>query len=243
MVSARTLEQLDRLHTAQNRYKPNETIATALGHVSLLMFVGATCEGKNTVMAEVAQLDKRFAIGGVFTSREPRNSDNPNLYAYIPHTDEGLQPVFSQIAARQVVQYAVNPHTKHIYGSNLTDYHGRYTMSDIFSTTVAGLEQLGFGQTRAFTIVREPGQWVAHFNERFPVGHPQRHARRDEAIESFGWSLETAGTHVVVENTEDAPFAAARAIVGFVTGGVVPDETRAQTFLQESLILAKDITI
>ncbi|MEJ0073652.1 MAG: hypothetical protein WDN27_06325 [Candidatus Saccharibacteria bacterium] len=241
MLSPQTLLTLDDLYQIQNTYVPNAGITAQLQNKALLMFVAATCEGKNTVMKAMTELDSRFTVAGTFTSREPQAGDDPGIYTYIPNTDEGLRDLFSRITAKQVVQYAVNPHARHIYGSTLEDYPGEYNLRDVFASAVSGFEQLSFRRTLAISLVSEPMIWADRFEQRFPHGHPLRTARHGEAIESFTWSLgHPNANHFLVENIEGDASIAARNIIR-ITDGAVPDSTRARTLIQGSLEAAKKI--
>lgn len=187
MLSPNMTQELDRLYELQTSYKPDSEIAAQLGSKTILLFVGATCVGKNTIMDGLASRDGRFQVVGTFTSREPRTEDK--AYTYFENSDLGLRSILEAIEQRQVVQYAVHPFAHTLYGSQLQDYSGDFPMADIFSGAVGQFKQLGFKQTEVITIVTEPNAWLRRFEERFPYGNPQRQARRDEAIESLKWSL------------------------------------------------------
>jgi hypothetical protein len=203
MLSDHTIQKLQQLYAVQTDYRPNDTIAAQLVNKTIVMFVGATCEGKNTVMEAVAAQDKRFKITGTYTSRDPRPGDDPNLYTYYQNTDDGLADLLAAIDRHEVVQYAVNPHANLIYGSTPGDYKGEYNLKDVFSSAIENFHHLGFKRSLAITIITEPTIWLKRFEERFPIGHTHRKARRDEAIESFSWSLAQPGSdHLWVENRE-----------------------------------------
>lgn len=240
MISAATTARLDALYAAQGSYQPNGDIKAALRSKVMLMFIGATCEGKNTVMSAVSKLDPEFQIVGTFTSREPRDSDI-TPYTYYENTDKGLQPLLDRIDRREVVQYAVNPHAHLIYGSELSDYFSTYNLGDVFASAVSSFRQLGFQKALAITVITEPSVWLQRFDERFPHGHPQRIARRDEAIDSFTWSLSQATSdHFWVENIDGKPeTAAAKAIE--IARGISPGQPEARELAEASLKAAQSI--
>src|SRR3954470_3290772 len=103
MLSPDTKDLLARLYSQQHDYRPAPAIAEQLYNKTVVMLVGASCMGKNTVMEAACAIDSRFQISGRFTSREPRDSDNPDEYVYYPNTDEGLAPLLQRIVDRQVV--------------------------------------------------------------------------------------------------------------------------------------------
>jgi guanylate kinase len=240
MLSPETTAKLDTLYREQNTYRPNSGIEQVLRGKEILMFVGATCEGKNTIMEAVAEQDPRFKIVGTLTSRDPRDSDT-TPYTYYPHTDEGLRELLARIDRHDVVQYAINPHTHHIYGSELDDYFSEYNMGDVFASAVEGFRQLGFRRALAFTIITAPDPWLHRFNDRFPLGHPLRAARRDEAVESFQWSLAQAGAnHYWIENTDGRPEIAAAEIIqvaSHASNGMPSARVLAEASLKAALTL------
>jgi guanylate kinase len=241
MVTESTAQALDQLYKIQNHYVPNDTVREQLSTKTLTMVVGAACEGKSTVIAELVRQDNRFAIAGSFTTRDPRPDDVEKPYTYYPNTEEGLAQLFSRIGRREVVQFAVHPFSKHMYGTEITDYSKAYNVLDTFAGVVAGFREYGFKATHAVSIVTEPQAWVARFNERFPLGHPQRAGRRDEAIQSFEWSLaQTDSYHAFVENIAGKPEIAAQNIID-VTFGRPYDSDGARQLCQASLELARDM--
>jgi hypothetical protein len=239
MLSPATIQQLDILHKTQNSYEPNPTVQAQLSAKTLFAVVGATCEGKNTVMEAVVKLDPRFRIAGTFTSREPRETDSPSIYTYYQNTDEGMEGLLAEIAKREVVQYAVNTHAHTIYGSHLDDYEGTYNLRDVFSGAISGFRQLGFKQVVTATVITEPQTWQARFEERFPIGDPLRASRRDEAIESLTWSLAQPedGQHFWIENIDGKPDEAARQLIA-IADGAQADTSRIRKLASDSLAAA-----
>jgi guanylate kinase len=242
MISADTERTLDQLLQNQNSYTPNAAIAELLADKSIVMLVGATCEGKTTTMHTAVELDSRFGTTGNFTSRAPRD-DDIDSYAYYEHSDAGLAPILARIKRHEVVQYAVNPFTKQIYGTELNDYRSEYNIKDVFAGAIEQFRQLGFGRTIAVTVVSEPAAWLRRFEERFPVGDDRRQARRDEAILSFEWSLEQPDDeHFWVENIEGDSSHAAQEVIALTI-----DESSAQNqgrqLCQASLTAARNITV
>jgi hypothetical protein len=239
MLSPVTIQQLDILHKTQNSYEPNPTIQAQLSAKTLFAVVGATCEGKNTVMEAVTGLDPRFRIAGTFTSRDPRETDSPSVYTYYQNSDEGLQGLLAEIAKREVVQYAINTHAHTIYGSHLADYTSAYNLRDVFSGAVAGFRRLGFKQVVTTSVITDPSIWRRRFEERFPVGNPLRESRRNEAIESLTWSLAQPedGQHFWLENVDGKPEGAARQLIAIANGEQI-DASHASKLASDSLAIA-----
>jgi len=218
MLSNQTIQKLNQLHLAQDAYKPNPDITDQLTAKTIVMIVGATYEGKNRVMETTTQLNERFSIAGTRTSREPRQDDDRSRYVYYQNSDEGLSAVLGNIERRSMVQYAVNPYSQLIYGTAIDDYPGEYNLKDVFSSAINNFRHLGFKKAIAITIITDPTVWLARFEERFPRGHPQRQARRDEAVESFTWSLSQTHDHYWVQNIEGDPAVAAKTLIDIALG-------------------------
>jgi guanylate kinase len=242
MISPQTQQKIIALLKAESAYRPSPAIAEQLRAKTITMLVGASCEGKTTVMQTAAQLDPRFSISGRFTTREPRSGDNTALYTYYQNTDAGLQPLFERIEQRDVVQYAVNPYSKLVYGTDLNDYSTEYSMSDVFSSSVASVRQNSFKRVIVISIVGQPKSWLARFDERFPLGNPERRARRDEAIESFKWSLAQTADHYWIENIDGQPELAAQEIIA-ISLGTGEGQLQAKALAATSLDAARGIPV
>jgi guanylate kinase len=217
MLTQNTLQYLDKLYKDQDSYRPSKAIAAQLASKQILVFVGPTCVGKNTIMEAIAATDEHFKIAGTFTSRDPR--PNEKGYTYYENTDEGLRPVLTAIEEHRVVQYAVNPHAHTLYGSELEDYPGEFNVADVFSSAVSQFKRLGFQKTITFSLATDPIPWLEQFERRFPPNHPQRKARRDEAIESIEWSLsQSSKNHFWLINIHGKQAVTAERVIAFVTG-------------------------
>jgi guanylate kinase len=241
MISDTTKQALTKLYATQNDYRPAPEITAALSNKTIVMLVGATCEGKNTVMQAVRELDSRFGIAGTRTTREPRQGDDTARYTYYPNTDAGVAPFLQAIEQHQAVQYAVNPYAHLIYGSMPEDYRAEYNLADVFSSAVANFRQLGFKRAIAITVVTKTTTWLARFDERFPAGNTSRQARRDEAIESFKWSLNQMGPdHYWVENVDGQPELAAQEVINICLG-MGQGQLQAKALAASSLDAARNI--
>lgn len=216
MLSPATQRELIRLQEYQDAYRPNEATRQALRHLSLTATVGAAATGKSTIMRTAAKLDPAFAQAGTFVSRPSRRDDTGKIFDYYPHTDAGLRPLLDRIRRRQVVQYHINEHTGHIYGSELHHYAAEHNMLDIWSSAIPHFRALNFGSFRIATIVTDPQTWLRQFDERFPAGHPLRTGRLDEAVESLSWSLQQTGPdHVWLKNVPGHSEQAAGKLMAF----------------------------
>ncbi len=203
MISRETEELLRRLLAEQPTYKPTQAVLGQINQITMLCFVGATSMGKTTIMQTLAQSDANYGITKNFTSRAPRAEDDPKRYTYFEHSDAGLKPILTRIASRELLQYNIHPFSLHVYGSEVEGYPHHYNMGDIFYSSIDGFRQLGFRKLYVFSVITEPAAWRTRFEQRFPVGHPQRQARLSEAINSIEWSLaQTASDHTWVINRD-----------------------------------------
>ncbi|HSX07169.1 MAG TPA: hypothetical protein VLG92_05620 [Candidatus Saccharimonadia bacterium] len=218
MLSEQTIQTLNQLHETEDAYRPSSDITAQLGAKTIIMVIGATCQGKNLVMDTAVKLDERFHIAHTRTSRPPRAGDEPGRYTYFENSDEGLRPVFEAIQNHAMVQYAVNPYSPLIYGSMPADYPTEYNLADVISSAVDNFRHLGFKRTIAITVVSEPTSWLQRFEERFPAGDAQRKARKDEAIESLSWSLSQETDHYWVHNVDGQPELAAEQVIAIASG-------------------------
>lgn len=219
MISRETEELLRRLLAEQPSYKPARNVLEQIDQITMLCFVGATSMGKTTIMEALAKNDTGYGITKNFTSREPRAEDDPNRYIYFNHTDAGLRPILDRIDSHELLQYNIHPFSLHVYGSEVEGYPHHYNMGDIFFSSIDGFRQLGFKKLYVFSIVTEPSAWRTRFEQRFPVGHPQRQARLSEAISSITWSLaQKTQDHAWVINRDGDPGAAAMVVRGILEG-------------------------
>jgi hypothetical protein len=244
MISSDTKQKLEQLYLVQESYRPAASLASNLQDKIIVMLVGATCMGKNTVMQAAAELNAGFRVTGNRTSRTPRIDDDHSRYSYYENTDEGLQPVLDQIAKGKVVQYAVNPHSHLLYATTIADYPGTYNLSDVFSTAVDNFRQLGFRAAVTISVATDPQVWLRRFEARFPLGSPDRQARRDEAVESLEWSLAQPenGEHFWVKNIDGQPELAAQAVIDIVTSAGKGMATEARPQAEACLELARKIS-
>lgn len=242
MLSEQTIQTLNQLHEAQESYRPNADITAQLSDKTIVMMVGATCQGKNLIMDTVIKLDERFHMAHTRTSRPPRTGDEPGRYTYFENSDEGLRPVFEAIENHSMVQYAVNFYSQLIYGSMLSDYPTEFNLADVISSAVDNFRHLGFKRTIAISVVSEPASWLKRFEERFPAGDAQRKARKDEAIESLTWSLAQDHDHYWVHNVDGQPEMAAEQVIAIASGtGEGQPETRE--LAQACLEAAQNIVV
>lgn len=241
MLSVETQQKILQLEAAQNNYMPSSEVVAQLGQKVIIMLVGPSCIGKSTLMQAVTQRDDRFSITGSFTSRPPRLDDSGKTYDYIEHIDTELTQLFTQIGQGQVVNYAVHPTTKYVYGSYISQYAKEFNMLDTLASSVEGFRRIPFKECPVVGMAAEPAHWLGWFDSRFPNGHPDRLKRRDEAIQSLEWLIAEPQDmlHWVI-NAPDGLERAAEQVIAIATHQSPGDEA-GRSVAEAMLAAAKDI--
>ena len=242
-LSADTEALLRRLLAEQPTYKPVSAVLEKLQHISFVCFVGATCMGKTTLMDALVALDSsRYGKTRNFTTRPPRADDDPKRYYYFEHTDAGLAPVLKRIAQHENLQHNINPYTLTMYGSEISDYPHAYNLGDIFSSSIDGFRQLGFGKLRIFSVVTSPDAWLARIEERFPQRHPNRQARLQEAADSLNWSLaQDSPDHAWVINPPEHIETAITSVDSVIRGEKPIHQDEARRLAEACLIKVQEL--
>lgn len=236
MLSKQTEQYIDTLFAAQATYKPNQSVLQKLKKVTLISFVGASSMGKTTIMDALVSLDPtRFGKTKNFTTRPARPDDDPKRYYYFDHTEKGLAPIFEGIRSHELLQYNIDPFSHYIYGSEINGYTHEYNLADIWSTSIEGFRQLGFGKLYICSVVTEPDEWFARFNQRFAVDNPMRQARLKEAAISLEWSLaQSSSDHCFIINRDGKAHAAAADVRQFLENGNI-NQTEARQLAHNCL--------
>lgn len=241
MISEQTKQLLLQLLAEQPTYRPKQAVLDQIKGKRMVCLVGASCMGKTTIMDTLVRLDPRFGKSRNFTSRPPRADDDTSRYYYYEHSDKGLKPIFDSIRSGELLQYNINPHTLHVYGSEASGYPHDINLGDIFSSSIDGFRQLGFGDVRVVTIVTDPSVWQTRINARFPVGSERREARLKEAVTSLEWSLaQTNPDHSFIINYDGEAEAAAKQLHATLNG-TMPNQEEARRLAEACLAKAKEM--
>jgi hypothetical protein len=129
-----------------------------------------------------------------------------------------------------------------MYGSEIGDYPHTYNLGDIFSSSIDGFRQLGFGHLRIFSVVTNPDAWLARIEERFPVGHPNRLARLQEAADSLNWSLaQDSPDHAWVINPPEHIEVAVTAVDSIIRGEKPTRQDEARGLAEACLIKVQEL--
>ncbi|HAC56334.1 TPA: hypothetical protein DCF80_02435 [Candidatus Saccharibacteria bacterium] len=207
---------LEQAASGERTYRAREAVRRPLGSTSLIAFVGPTAAGKNFLMEQ-----SELPIVGTVTTREKRPTDGPG-YRYLSHDE-----VLARIEVGQLVQYAVHP--PNVYGSELEDYAlDAPNAADIYYHAVYALENKGFENVRAVSVLTPPEQWMSQLFERFEgmeIG--KIFGRLDEARHSLRWIRSQhlgnrATNRLVVINQTDNVVSNIDKIHSFADGKFVP---------------------
>ncbi len=244
MISDVTAAKLAELEQIQDDQLPSEPVRTVLAEKTLICVVGATCMGKSSLMEAVVALEPSISRASTVTSRPRQARDKPGDYRrYYEHSDIGLAPLLEDISSGRVVQYALNPATKHLMATYPEDYPSDINIRDIYATSVAAFEKLGFGKLLVISVVTPYETWKVRLDERFAPNEADeiRDKRLQEAVISLAWSLEHSDQANHHWLTNDAtPEAAAQQLLD-ILAGKKRDETSAQTTAEACLAKIQEL--
>lgn len=211
-------QELKRL---QDAYAPQGETATRIRDISIGMIIGPTCVGKSTIIKEVTEIDPEFSNPGGFTTRELRPTDAKS-YRRLDGSRKSLSDFLERVKRGEPVQYNVYD-TGHIYGSEIQDYPGPYSVLDTQYSAAANLARAGFRSAIPIAIAAHPDQYGRQLASRYPdKAAADFKVRLYEAQKSLEWCLEQGEGIPWVINRPGNAEAAAREIIGLVRGYYEP---------------------
>lgn len=232
MLSPEVQERLDEAASRQDNYEPNKKVRERLAQLGLVMLVGPAAVGKTHIIKATTDLDRSFSPVSVFTTRDKRPDDDPDLFSYYKHTNEGVGALLDRIEHREVVNYAIHPTTGNIYGTVPEDYHSDYNMLATLANGVEQFLQLPFKSKHVIGVSAEPAVWARWFNSRYPKDEDRR-KRLAEAILSLDWLLapEQRPLATFIKNEEGKEKVAAQEIIDVVMENkdVTSSDARSQS--------------
>lgn len=215
MLSSDIQKRLEQAKASETTYRPNEEVCKKLADKTFVMFVSPVAVGKSFLMNHIAENEPEFSRVSVFTTRKPRQDDEPGMFHYIPHDDQHLAALLGQIERGEVVQYVVHPTTGNIYGSALEDHKNIFNMLPTLSITVDLLLTLPFKKIVVIGLAAEPNIWKQRIDARYPIHNAERTKRLEEARVSLDWLL--SSPHVKwVDNTISDTSAARQTVINIV---------------------------
>ncbi|MES2876464.1 MAG: hypothetical protein V4678_03250 [Patescibacteria group bacterium] len=161
----------------------------------LVMIVGPSAIGKSTLMNEIVRRDERFSRVRSFTTRPPRNNDEPGHYLYMTN-DERL----AQQVSGDIVTDVLFPTTGYHYGTVAKSYGSGYNLLDTLAHSVDEYEQLPFKRTVTISLTTNPDTWQNWLTMRFPSGGSDMKLRLEEAVASIEWSVAQTDNHYWIVN-------------------------------------------
>jgi guanylate kinase len=240
MLSPDIQDLFNEAQDEETTYRPSPEVLKQLDKKDFIMIVGPTAMGKSTLMNAAVELDDQFARVSGFTTRPKRANDEPGLYDYIPHTDEGIKSILAEKQAGNLVQYAIFPTTGYMYGTQLKDYPEKYNLKDTLSNVAGSLAELPFHNTHIIGIVTTPEAWQTWLLQRFKPDDPDFFKRIDEAIQSLEWLLSQPKEKIKwVYNRLDDVTTSAKELIGLVKDEMKP--INYSSYAQSLLELAKSL--
>ena len=217
-----------------SHYAPLPEISASLTKKVFVMIIGPTAIGKSSIMNEVARLDPDFRRVSGFTTRAPRENDEPGLYRYL--TDKEAEAL---IQHHQAVQYIRHPTTGMIYGTEAFDYPGDYNLKDTLTEAVKGDRELPFARTVTVSITTDPATWQRWLEERFPEDSDERTKRLRESKQSIEWSLAQTGQHQWLINTAERLSESAQELIRCIRDPALQTDTPSEA--TKLLAMANDL--
>src|SRR5688572_17109905 len=108
---------LEAIRAAEKTYRPSQEVTDSLRDKTLVMLVGPVAIGKSFIIDQLTSHQPEFKQVSVFTTRDARPDDNPDLFRIRPHTEASLTEILDQIKQGKLVQYTIHPTTGRIYGT------------------------------------------------------------------------------------------------------------------------------
>lgn len=219
-----------RIEQAATNYAPGQDVLHALSAVTLVAVIGPSAVGKTTVMNSVVSIDADFARVNSFTTRPRRPNESSDTYRFLDQNESTLTDILAQIQRRELVQIAVHPTTRHVYGSLASDYSHTYMMLDALPNSIAALQSLPFKTLKKVALTTEASLW----NERFltresTISSDQARKRIEEGIANIAWSLEQGDQIWWLENNNQPAHEAAAQLIEIAKRGGTPEEHGRQT--------------
>lgn len=240
MVSDQTKYRISEAYKNQNNYTPNEEILRSLNERAIVMVVAPAAMGKSTLISRVAEFDSDFKKISEFTTRERREGDDRDVWRYIPYDDEHVNTLLDAIDRREIVQYAVHPTTRHIYGTYVEDFQGRYGMLATLADAVEQMQKLPWRvPARVIGIATDPNSWQNWFEQRYPVRNDEKLKRLSETLTSLRWLLrQEQGTITWIFNRPDHIDETARDFIKAIKENT-PGSEKARVYAEQILQMAE----
>lgn len=185
-------EFLQLFPRAIRNYQPSAATLSQIGKVKLLIIVGPFGVGKTTLMDS---LDIPFVPSDVTRQPRPGEKDGKD---YFFRND--YDRILTEIAEGSFVQVAISPDGE-FYSTRATSYpvEGWATIA-IVSEVVPIFRSLGFAQTiSAFVTPPSYDEWMQRLNAH-QIDAAQLNNRLAEARRSFGFALNDASTHFILND-------------------------------------------
>lgn len=195
----------------------NDKVLKYLSNKNLVLLVGPSSVGKTMLMQQVVKLNSDFNIASGFTTRPLRKDEDPSTYRFLPNTPIQKQQIVNQIASGELLQFAVHPQTRYLYGTSFKDYSAKYNLLDVLSNEVYNFQTIGFATCRTIMIIAEPEEWQDRFTTR-NFSRDETYKRIKEGIASLNWGLENQDNIHWIHNTTSNFELVAKDIIAIAKG-------------------------
>jgi guanylate kinase len=175
----------------ENGYEPNQKVKDGLGSVSVVVLMGPSGAGKDTLRRKITVPPDSRVVGD--TIREPRiNNGVPEVSGLDYHfRGEKLAKVWKDVKQGRYVQMGMGPGKNSFYGSRPKQYPREGTaIIDLTAEQLAGMRELPFKSVQGLYVVPPSyDKWQDRLASRGELSNEELQHRYDEAKESLAISL------------------------------------------------------
>lgn len=217
------------------------SIQQQLSKKTLVPIVGPSSIGKTSVIRAVCEANPTFHRTVSFTTRPPREDEEPDTYKFLPNTDAQRREIIKKFEAGELIQFAIHPTTSYMYGTGINEYSGVYNLLDVLSSEVQEFQAMGFAACRTVMLVTTPEEWA----ERFDGHHfspEEAHKRIHEGIESLQWGLDQYGAVRWIENRSGKIADAVEHVIAIAHNELHENDARARDAGEQLLTYLKSRT-
>lgn len=229
MINPELSNIIEDIAEMEKRYRPNTTVARAMGGIAFNPFIGIPAAGKSTMIDELLKLyPSRYHFVKSRTTRPPKPGEDINAMHFLKSDRTAMEGMRDDVANGEYVQFAVHPKTHAFYGTTLEDYdHNKMNLMPTLASTIDTLRNIGFRSVNPIVIVPEIAAWKRTFSNQI-YSNSERHKRLQEADASLAYCLKNRDDIEWVHNRHGAPDQTARDIHSLLHGELDDEELAAR---------------
>jgi guanylate kinase len=198
-------------------YEPNPKVQAALGGVSLVVLMGPSGAGKDTLRRKITVPPANLVVCD--TIRAPRtNNDDPEVHGRDYHfRGDKLAKVWKDVKKGQYVQIGMGPGKSSFYGSRPQHYPETGTaVIDLTAEQLAVMRELPFKSVQGLYVVPPSyDKWQERLARRGELTQQELQHRYDEAQESLAISLADPAVDFIINEDLRRATLEARALISF----------------------------